>query len=242
MAYPITSLRHKNKVKGKVIFTPDFIATELFEVMADSLDRLILAKLAHNIKPIILDTCVGMGALLKPFKKKYGDTIETVGVDVMDYPDRQHCDVFLQKNWLDVRRTEIDFDRVAFCCQFPPFSDFRGLSELEGEWIKGPSRPADKRNSFIPDLFLSRLEFLKPGLPGYVVTPMGFRLNQRGVSRRRLKYADSLTAIITGIVSLPMDVFEDTQFHCEVLYFNTPGMPPHTWGGDGEKNPRIFER
>ena len=55
---------------------------------------------------------------------------------------------------------------------------------------------------------------------------MGFRLNQRINSTRWKKIRDEYPPIST-IISLPLDIFEDTLFHSEIIGFNTDKLKPH---------------
>jgi len=63
-------------------------------------------------------------------------------------------------------------------------------------------------------------------IPIIMICPMGFRLNQRIRSKRWRKVRDNYPPI-TSIISLPLDIFEDTQFHCEILCFNCDKFKPH---------------
>jgi len=71
------------------------------------------------------------------------------------------------------------------------------------------------------EVFMDKvLEVLKDkSTPIVLITPMGFRLNQRKKSTRYKKIRDQYPCI-TSIISLPIDCFEDTLFHTEVLIFN----------------------
>jgi type I restriction-modification system DNA methylase subunit len=77
------------------------------------------------------------------------------------------------------------------------------------------------------EVFMDKvLELVDNETPIVLITPMGFRLNQRKNSSRWKKVAKDYPAI-TSILSLPIDTFEDTLFHTEVLFFNTPKLNPH---------------
>ena len=77
------------------------------------------------------------------------------------------------------------------------------------------------------EVFMDKvLELVDNETPIVLITPMGFRLNQRKNSARWKKVAKDYPAI-TNILSLPIDTFEDTLFHTEVLFFNTPKLNPH---------------
>tara|TARA_R110000824_G_scaffold80680_1_gene202919 strand:- start:753 stop:1304 length:552 start_codon:yes stop_codon:yes gene_type:complete len=77
------------------------------------------------------------------------------------------------------------------------------------------------------EVFMDKiLELVGKDTPILVITPMGFRLNQRHTSKRYKKVRDTYPPIDT-IISLPLDTFEDTLFHTEVIGFNTPFLKPH---------------
>ena len=56
--------------------------------------------------------------------------------------------------------------------------------------------------------------------------PMGFRLNQRRQSKR-FRWCRDSGAKITSIVTLPLNIFPDVEFHSEILIFNVGGVLPH---------------
>jgi len=55
---------------------------------------------------------------------------------------------------------------------------------------------------------------------------MGFLLNQRRKSKR-WRWLRDCGAEITSIVSLPLDIFPDVEFHNEILIYNVSGINPH---------------
>lgn len=70
------------------------------------------------------------------------------------------------------------------------------------------------------EVFMDKvLTLVSHDTPIVLITPMGFRLNQRVKSKRYKKIRDSYPPI-TSIISLPIDCFDDVLFHCEVLIFN----------------------
>ena len=77
------------------------------------------------------------------------------------------------------------------------------------------------------EVFMDKiLELVDKDTPIILITPMGFRLNQRINSKRWRKMRDDYPPI-TSIISLPLDIFEDTLFHCEILCFNCYRLLPH---------------
>ena len=55
---------------------------------------------------------------------------------------------------------------------------------------------------------------------------MGFRLNQTNRSKR-LKKMKNIYPEISSIISLPVDTFENTNFHTEILCYNTEYLKAH---------------
>jgi type I restriction enzyme M protein len=77
------------------------------------------------------------------------------------------------------------------------------------------------------EVFMDKvIELVGKDVPIVLITPMGYRLNQRKNSARWKKMRDTYPKI-TSIISLPLDCFEDTLFHCEVICYNTPYLDPH---------------
>jgi hypothetical protein len=82
-------------------------------------------------------------------------------------------------------------------------------------------------HTFLPQLFLERiLKVVSVRTPIVLFTPMGMRLNQHKTSTRWRWLRDHCPPI-TSIVSLPVDVFPNVQFHSEILLFNMPKLNPH---------------
>lgn len=77
------------------------------------------------------------------------------------------------------------------------------------------------------EVFMDKvLELVDNDIPIILITPMGFRLNQKIKSNRWRKIRDKYPPITT-IISLPLDIFEDTLYHSEIVCFNTNELEPH---------------
>lgn len=77
------------------------------------------------------------------------------------------------------------------------------------------------------EVFMDKiLELCPPHIPIFMICPMGFRLNQKKTSKRWIKMRDHYPAITT-IISLPLDIFENTLFHSEIIGFNCESLKPH---------------
>ena len=70
------------------------------------------------------------------------------------------------------------------------------------------------------------LELCGKNIPIVLITPMGFRLNQKKSSTRWQKIKKDYPEI-SSIMSLPLDTFEDTLFHTEVVFLNMDKLKPH---------------
>ena len=78
-----------------------------------------------------------------------------------------------------------------------------------------------------PEQFLRRiLAVVPPRTPIAMIAPMGMRLNQNTGSKRWRWFRDDVPQI-SGIVSLPRDIFCEVDFHCEILLLNLPKLKPH---------------
>ena len=78
------------------------------------------------------------------------------------------------------------------------------------------------------EVFLNKvLELCGKNIGIVMITPMGFRLNIRKTSKRRKDFINNHYPDITSIISLPLDTFENTLFHCEILIFNISELKSH---------------
>lgn len=101
---------------------------------------------------------------------------------------------------------KIDCD---LCIMNPPFN------------LGGQGRP------LAVEIFLDKvLELTNNNLPIIMICPMGFRLNNKNTSKRLKKFKTKYPEITT-IISLPLNCFDDTLFHSEIVCFNTDFLKPH---------------
>ena len=78
-----------------------------------------------------------------------------------------------------------------------------------------------------PEVFMDKiLELCPSDIPIFLITPMGYRLNQKCRSKRWKKMRDTYPPIHT-IISLPLNIFDDTLYHCEVIGYNCKLLQPH---------------
>jgi len=114
------------------------------------------------------------------------------GVEIINYEIKEDKDFLLETE-------KIDCD---LCIMNPPFN------------VGGSGR------KLAVEIFMDKvLELVDNNIPIVLITPMGFRLNQRYKSARWKKMKDKYPPI-TSIISLPLDCFKETLFHVEVLFFN----------------------
>lgn len=84
-------------------------------------------------------------------------------------------------------------------------------------------------NKLGSEVFLKKIvELFSNKVKIVLFVPMGFRLNQKKTSRR-YRWLMKTNLEITSIISLPLDIFKDVQFHSEILCFNMPKLKPHYW-------------
>jgi len=77
------------------------------------------------------------------------------------------------------------------------------------------------------EVFMDKvLELVDNNVPIIMICPMGFRLNQKVNSKRWRKIRDNYPPI-KSIISLPLDIFEETLYHCEIVCFNCDLFEPH---------------
>ena len=77
------------------------------------------------------------------------------------------------------------------------------------------------------DVFMDKvLSLVDNEIPIIMICPMGFRLNQRIKSKRWRKIRDNYPEI-SSIISLPLDIFDDTLYHSEIICFNCDRFNPH---------------
>lgn len=81
-------------------------------------------------------------------------------------------------------------------------------------------------------LFLERiLEVVPKGTPIALIAHWSFRMDQdRGSTRWR--WLRDRCPPITGIITLPHDIWSDAKVHSEILLFNMPKLRPHYFLGD----------
>jgi len=214
---PLSTARNKysqNKKKN-IIYTPSSICLFLLYIL-----RQHVVKGISNCKDIIIDPAVGTGNLLEPFKNSFRDKIFTVGYDIRHEFDQHSIDIFYHMDFLKLIKQEeeifIDKDRINLVVCNPPFNFRNELPEY--------------KKKLYPELFAKKIfQLYGDNTPLVLFSPMGFRLNQRTFSRRWHYFRDNCKAEITSIISLPLDIFPNVEFHNEILIWNIPNLKAHYW-------------
>ena len=206
---------YKNQKKATV-FTPDYVSEFLYEILHTHIKK---------NSGIIIDPCVGQGSLLKPWKK---DGYEVRGIDI----ERQGFPNTVVKNYLDVQKGEIK-DKVSLVIMNPPFNiDGKTKQYIQDNYGGRP---------LLPEVWFAKaVELWGSDVPIVMFTPYGFRLNQTENSKRWMKFINKEYPPITGIVSLPKDVFENVLFHSEVLIFNIKEINGHYFVKNSHEQERLF--
>jgi type I restriction enzyme M protein len=156
----------------------------------------------HPQFKIIFDPAIGTGRLTDPW---YDADCTVYGCDIVDGSAKTHGLIkgrFEDCTWYD------DWPTPDLVLCNPPFNGAPG-----------------KR--LYNEVFLEHIiKLFGPKIPVVMFAAMGTRLNQRRKSKR-WRWLRDCGAEITSIVSLPLDIFDDVEFHNEILMFNVQGVKPH---------------
>lgn len=151
----------------------------------------------------ILDPACGTGNLLNPWIRM---DRACYGIDCdpdLAFPTLYTNFTFKRtefENW------EKDFSPQLVVCN-PPWGD---------NWAR----------KHYPEVFIQRIfSLFGAKIPLVFLCPMGFRLNQK-MNSRRLEWMRNGPEICS-IVSCPLDLYADTNFHSEILIYNVPKLKPH---------------
>ncbi len=149
---------------------------------------------------VIFDPSIGHGSLTNPWR----NCAEIIGADI-DERSKKYCDKFIHTDFEDLKSWDFDMPDLILCN--PPFN-------------KHPKR------KLYSEVFLRKIvELFGASIPIVLFVPMGFRLNQKKNSKRRIWLENTIE--ISSILSLPYDCFEKVKFHTEVLVFNVDNIKPH---------------
>ena len=192
-----------NNEKDYVVYTPDEISEFIFSVMNKEISKEL----------IVFDPCVGEGSLIKPWMNTGYKTIYS---DIK-YQGFEGTEV---KDYLKLKKEDIDFSPGIVLIN-PPFNSDEEMRKVTNEMGFG-TRP------FMPEVFLKKtLDLFGKNVPIVLFTPYGFRLNVVHNSKRIVKFFEKEYPEITSIISLPKDVYEEVNFHSEIVVFNSKKTKPH---------------
>ena len=199
MSSPLTVKRNDYHARPKRsdVYTPVGVASFLFDTLRFA-ERCALARPAQFLT--VLDPAIGTGRLTDPWYQA-GRTV--VGCDVADVNPACHR---LIRGRFEDQEGIVPRPDIAICN--PPFNGADG-------------------KQLYPEVFLRHaFKLFGDTIPIVLFVPMGFRLNQRRKSAR-WRWLRESRAKIASIVSLPLDIFPDVEFHAEILIFNVAGLEPH---------------
>ena len=186
---------YRNEKKATV-YTPAYVSDFLYDILSPEIPR---------GDGLIFDPCVGRGSLLRPWQRS-GYAVR--GIDIKDQGFRPTRVM----NYLELKSGDMS-EAVSLVIMNPPFNIDSTTKKYIREHYSG--RP------LLPEVWFAKaLELFGPSVPIAMFTPYGFRLNQTTTSRRWVKFLNHEYPDITGIVSLPKNVFDGILFHSEVLLFN----------------------
>lgn len=217
---PLSTKRNKyfSNEKDNCIFTPKRLSYFIYDIIKKS-DTYSSLKSKDTCQ--ILDPSVGSGNLLEPFKlDKDLKNVFTIGFDIKDYENKKYIDKFIPTNFLKllyVRNSKLEPDLIIMN---PPFNNNASTKKFLKEKKLG--------KALLPDLFTKAIFKHWNKIPMISIQPMGFRLNQRIKSDRYKNYFNSENKI-SAIASLPLNIFDNVEFHVEVVFWNFKGLEGHYW-------------
>ena len=201
--YNIPRNNYYDNEKETVVYTPKEISNFIYEVLRNDV---VLGDL-------VFDPCVGQGSLIIPwqdagYKTKYFDVKEQgfKGTQI--------------RNYLKLKKEDLDFKPKLVVIN-PPFNS-------DEELRKDTCKMGFGTRPFIPEVFLAKtIELFGKNVTIVLFTPYGFRLNVAKNSKRLERFLNGDYPDITSIISLPKNIYEQINFHSEILVFNSKKTKPH---------------
>jgi len=194
----VTRNDYHTNPKPSTIYTPVGVAQFLFDI----LDPAIRPSDLPLSQAFIFDPAIGTGRLTDPWYKA-GYRILGCDVEIAT----ESGDAIIRGRFEDCTWYE-DWPTPDLVLCNPPFNGAPG-------------------KQLYPEVFLKHIfELFGTSIPAALFVPMGFRLNQRCKSKR-WRWLRDCGAKITSIVSLPLDMFEEVEFHSEIVICNVRGLEPH---------------
>jgi len=189
--------------KNSTIYTPKEVSEFLFNLLKDKISK----------EGFILDPCFGRGSLLIPWTPTY----PTFGID--NDPQAFEVESYgsLETDFLQLTR---------------PFTSEQGKDDGDKanlNWLNN-NNPAlilcnppfnGYKRKLACEVWLDKIiELFGKEVPMVLFVPMGFRLNSKSNGKRWSKFNNNHYPPISSIISLPLDIFTNVEFHTEILIFN----------------------
>ncbi len=191
----------KNK-KNSTVWTPTGVAQFLYDILHGPVQQKATGPDYPDNTLTVFDPAIGSGRLTDPW---YQAGHSVIG-----------CDIAPETN------------RFVFCTlgRFEEFAWWLDRASPDIVLCNPPFNGAPGKQLY-PEVFLKRVfELFGARIPVVLFAPMGFRLNQRRKSKR-WRWLRDCGPEITSVVSLPLDIFDDVEFHNEILIYNVDGIKPH---------------
>lgn len=190
---------YREQPKKSDIYTPKGVSQFLFDILNK--------KICPSIEPTyrnytwIFDPAIGSGRLTDPWFK---DGYMVSGCDIIKKTTKYHF--FIKDKFENIHDGIFKQPDLVLCN--PPFNAGCG-------------------RKLQPQVFLEHIfELFGVTVPVVLFTPMGFLMNQRKTSTR-WHWLRDCGAEISSIISLPLDIFPEVQFHNLIVIFNIDGLKPH---------------
>jgi hypothetical protein len=198
--------------KRSDIYTPPWLSRQIFNI--------VRGGMPDFRRELVFDPAIGGGSLTQPFRDAGA---RVVGGDV-NPQSSEHADLFFYGPFESLTRDAWGDGMLAH---------YQSMGVRSADWLARPTlvvcNPpfnAASGRKLYPEVFLRHIDEVFDSLtPTVMIAPMGMRLNQRTKSARWRYMRDNWE--ITSILALPIDAFPGVLFHCEVLFFNVPGIKPH---------------
>lgn len=126
------------------------------------------------------------------------------------------------------KRLTADFDCEIINYEIKEDKDFlKETNKIDCELcIMNPPFNLGNGRKLSVEVFMDKVIELCGDIDIVLICPMGFRLNQTKKSKRLIKHKN-IYPEITSIIALPVDCFEETLFHAEVILYNVSGVKAH---------------
>jgi type I restriction-modification system DNA methylase subunit len=194
----MSNLNKTNKEeKDSTVFTPEHLSKTLYNIVTEQ----------YNIEKVF-DPCIGInGGMTKYY---YENGCDVMGADIVNNIQGNICSLFINMGIKDLKNYKHNITKPDIIVMNPPFN--------------GNGRG---KNLLFPHLFLKEVfDAFGYDIPVIMITGDNF-LNNNRTKSSRLQWLSDNDINITSIMTLPLDVFDDTLFNAQVLFFNMPKLKPY---------------